>query len=266
MIDLAIALHDEYKNLLMIKEQVEKRLAQNVDLEGKLRISTRKNQIMYYHRLPGGKKNGEYLHKKDSELAKKLAQKSYDEKILKLVTKRIKQFQSILKDYENEEIEKIYLSENPQRQELVVPVKPTWKQFVAQWKQKPYQGKPFSDDAPLILTNRHERVRSKTERMIANYLDQHNIPYKYECPLFLKPYGIIYPDFTLLSRKTGKEVYWEHEGRMDDSNYVKKAIKKIELYQANNILVGDRLILTFETANSVLNEDTIRKMVDLYLM
>ena len=27
---------------------------------------------------------------------------------------------------------------------------------------------------------------------------------------------IVYPDFTFLSRKTKQEIYWEHDGRMDD--------------------------------------------------
>lgn len=263
--NLSALLRSEYEHLLAIQDEVEKRLSQNADIEGKLRISVRKKQVMYYHRKPKGKMNGDYLHKQEKEIAQRLAQKSYDEKILRLVTKRIKQFQTILKDYKNDEIEKIYLAENPFRQELVIPVQPTWQQTVAQWQEEPYHGKTFREDAPFIMTNRNERVRSKTERMIANYLNQHNIPYKYECPLFLKPYGIVYPDFTLLSEKTGKEVYWEHEGKMDDLDYARKAVKKIELYQANDILVGDRLILTFETTNSVLNEDTIEKMVSLYL-
>ena len=42
-------------------------------------------------------------------------------------------------------------------------------------------------------------------------------------------YGIVYPDFTLLSRKTGKEIYWEHEGMMDDQEYARKAVQKIDL-------------------------------------
>lgn len=26
---------------------------------------------------------------------------------------------------------------------------------------------------------------------------------------------MVYPDFTFLSRRTGEEIYWEHEGMMD---------------------------------------------------
>lgn len=71
------------------------------------------------------------------------------------------------------------------------------------------------------------------------------IPYKYEKPLYLKGYGIVYPDFTFLSKRTRKEIYWEHEGRMDDSEYAKTAIKKIKTYEDNGIYLGENLILTF---------------------
>lgn len=55
----------------------------------------------------------------------------------------------------------------------------------------------------------------------------------------------MYPDFTFLSKRTRKEIYWEHEGRMDDSEYAKTAIKKIKTYEDNGIYLGENLILTF---------------------
>ena len=56
---------------------------------------------------------------------------------------------------------------------------------------------------------------------------RNKIAYKYECPLHLKGYGMVYPDFTFLSRKTKQEIYWEHDGRMDDSVYAQNAVRKI---------------------------------------
>lgn len=76
----------------------------------------------------------------------------------------------------------------------------------------------------------------------------------------------MYPDFTFLSKRTGKELYWEHEGRMDDPGYARKAIKKIESYESNGIYVGDRLILTFETETTVLSRKSIERNVKRYLM
>ena len=75
----------------------------------------------------------------------------------------------------------------------------------------------------------------------------------------------MYPDFTFLSRKTGEEIYWEHEGMMDKQEYARTAVQKIESYEINNIYPGDRLILTFETEHSILNAKIIESLADRYL-
>lgn len=108
-------------------------------------------------------------------------------------------------------------------------------------------------------------MRSKSEKILADFFYRRNILYKYEKPLYLSGYGTVYPDFTFLSKKTEKEIYWEHEGMMDKPEYAKAAIRKIESYQKNDIFPGDRLILTFETEQSVLNTKTIEGLVNKYL-
>lgn len=70
---------------------------------------------------------------------------------------------------------------------------------------KEYTGKQFREGEPVILTNRGERVRSKSEKIIADCFFRKGIPYKYECPLYLKGLGIIYPDFTILSKKQDRK-------------------------------------------------------------
>ena len=257
-------LQQELERIHHLKDIEEKRLEKLSDLKGKLRISSRRNEVMYYHRIPGGRANGEYIPKKQIETAARLAQKTYDEKVLEIVKKREQQFSRILRDYEDNEVENIYLKECLHRKELIKPVEPTWEQKVEQWLSIPFQGKPFAENAPNIFTNRGERVRSKSEKILADFFDSLEIPYKYECPLYLKPYGIVYPDFTLLSRRTGKEVYWEHEGMMDQPEYARSAVKKIDLYQSNGIMMGDRLILTFETSMTMLNTGQLKNIMMLY--
>ena len=49
-------------------------------------------------------------------------------------------------------------------------------------------------------------------------------------------------------------------------NYrVKKSIN-IEAYEKNDIFPGERLILTFETSQSVLRNDIIETMVEKYIL
>ena len=49
-----------------------------------------------------------------------------------------------------------------------------------------------------IYTERGERVRSKSEKIIADKLFLQNIPYHYERPIYLKGFGMVYPDFCCL--------------------------------------------------------------------
>ena len=232
-------------------------------LQGRLRLGKSNGSVQYLHSIDG---KHTYLSKKEIDFAKKLAQKSYDEKVFKCVNKRLSQIESILKDYEDNEIESIYMKAHPERRKLIEPVELTYQQKVELWMSEPYVGKEFMNDSPLITTNRGMRVRSKTEKIMADFFDMREIQYKYECPLELKPYGIVYPDFTFLSPKTGRKVYWEHEGMMDNPEYARKAIKKIELYEKNGILPGVDLITTFETSTSVIDTELLRLFTEKYLM
>ena len=135
-----------------------------------------------------------------------------------------------------------------------------------EWKAKEYIGKGFEDNVPVILSEKGERVRSKSEKILADYFYRHGIEYKYECPLYLNGIGIIYPDFTFLSQKTGKEMYWEHNGKVDDPAYARKMVRKIQEYEKNGIFAGENLILTYETEQTILNTSKIEKLVKRYLI
>lgn len=233
--------------------------------EGRLRVSMDKGRIRYF-KCTNENKIGTYINKENRDIARKLAQKEYNQKILTKALRRLKQITNILKDYEDKEFENCLYSEHIARQILIEPVEQTWENKVEEWKRIEYTGNEFREDAVEIYTQNGERVRSKSEKILADYFYYHNIPYKYECPLKLKGYGVVYPDFTFLSKKTGKEIYWEHDGMMDDTIYVQNAIKKIEAYEKNDIFPGERLILTFETSQSVLRNDIIETMVEKYIL
>ncbi len=232
---------------------------------GTLRLSRSHNKLQYY-RCTNERKAGIYINKDNIELARQLAQKSYDEKVLRLAEKRLLQIQKITKDYRENEIEEIFLKERRERQELINPIEPTWGQRLNEWKSEAYKGKSFREDTPMILTEKGERVRSKSEKIIADYFYRNGIEYKYECPLYLNGVGTIYPDFTFLSPKTGEEIYWEHNGMVDNPEYARNMVKRINLYESNNIFQGERLILTYETDQMVLNTSKIKQLVNRYLM
>ena len=94
-----------------------------------------------------------------------------------------------------------------ERQKLIDPVEPTWEQRVEQWNAIEYQRKEFEEGMAVILTQKGERVRSKSEKILADYFYQNGIPYKYEMPLYLKGFGVIHPDFTFLFQGELKKKY-----------------------------------------------------------
>lgn len=258
----------EFKEILELEEKrlerivsiTKKRLGDTPD--GTLRLSKSHNSTQFYHCT---KERRNYIGKKEEILIQKLAQKTYDEKVLRCAQKRLAQIRKITKDYEMNEIENIYLQEHPERQKRIQPVEQTWEKFVECWGAETYKGKEITDEVPFILTEKGERVRSKSEKIIADYFYRRGIAYKYEHPLYLKGMGTIYPDFTLLSPTTREEIYWEHLGKMDDPIYVKNAIKRIQTYEKNDIYPGERLILTYETSQIVLDFLLLEKLVDRYL-
>lgn len=265
MYGLKEMLRKEKDRLQRIEEKTRNRLKNTP--EGKLRISKSNNHIQYYHcTVENPKKNGKYLHKTEEKLVCQLAQKEYDEKVLRLVEKRLRQLRRIAEEYQDDEIENLFLREHEARQRFICPVEQTWNQQLEQWLQEKYEGKGFGDGTPIIYSEKGERIRSKSEKILADYFYRKDIPYKYEKPLYLKGYGIVYPDFTFLSKRTRKEIYWEHEGRMDDSEYAKTAIKKIKTYEDNGIYLGENLILTFETETNVLSTKDIERNVTRFLI
>ena len=52
---------------------------------------------------------------------------------------------------------------------------------------------------------------------------------------------------------------------MDDPIYAKNAIKRIQIYEKNDIYPGERLILTYETSQIVLDFLLLEKLVERYL-
>lgn len=260
-------LKDEQKRLLHIKECVDDRLS--IAPEGTLRITNcgkRPQYMLCTDKNMKCKRQGEYIRRENSNIVKPLAQKAYDKKIKRLVDKRLKQLETICKEYKDDELLMIYSSLSDIRKNMVEPVEIPFERRVQKWKAIPYQGKEFAEGTPLILTKKGERVRSKSEKILADIFYDMGIEYKYECPLLLKGYGTVYPDFTLLSKRIEKEVYWEHDGRMDDPNYADKAIRKIDSYIANGIIPGDRLIVTYETLNFALKDKTVKDLIRATLL
>ena len=256
--------------------------------EGSLNISECRGNPQYYHRTRADSTKGRYIASGNQTLAHRLAQKDYDARVLKALKKETRILQTALTQLEAESshtsaVIKIFQNLIPHRRALVIPVTLTDTQYAAAWLSQKYEGKPFEPDAPEYYTARGERVRSKSEVIIADTLSRLGIPYRYEYPLSLKGGGrattagsriqtfcphsslTVYPDFFCLNLRTRREFIWEHFGLMDDADYAAKTVQKLNTYNENGIFPGHNLIITAETSSRPLNTRQIEKLIHAFL-
>lgn len=263
MKSIRTALEERKAKLLQIKKEKEKAL-KNIPA-GHLRICQRGKTVQYYHRTDPKDFNGVYIPQKSISMAQKLAQKDYDEKILSSINKELYALDKYLMLEPEISAEEIYENLQEERRKLIIPIVESREEFISNWEKMEYVGKAFDAFAPILYTAKGERVRSKSEVIIADSLNRVGVPYRYECPLYVEGWGTVHPDFTVLNVKERKEIYWEHLGMMDDMEYVEKLIEKLNIYALNNILPGINLILTYETGKAPLNQKIVQLMIEKYL-
>lgn len=233
--------------------------------KGLLNVARKENRIQYYFKSSSKDKVRKYLKKSQNSLIKALCQKDYDERIVDAAEKELSHLIKLQNDYKRGNCEAIYQKLIPERRKWVEPIELSDEEFVAQWLEQDYPRKTFRDGTPEYYTDNGERVRSKSEILIANALKKNGIPYRYEAPLYLNGLGTIHPDFTVLNVRERKEYYWEHLGKMDEPEYIENALQRIDSYEKNNIFPGSQLILSHETLHNPINSRTIEKMIVQYL-
>lgn len=233
---------------------------------GHLNIARSEKRIQYYYKDASEDKKKTYIKKENEALVKALCQKDYDEKVLDAAEKEYKFLNSLCKLYAKGCCEGVYEKLHADRKRFVTPIVLSDEEFIAKWQEENYVGKGFLPNTPEYYTDKGERVRSKSEILIANALNKHGIPYKYEAPLFLEGYGTIHPDFTVLNVRERKTYYFEHLGMMDDAEYVEKALYRISMYERNGIFPGKELILSHETSKYPMNPKNVEHLIEKYLL
>lgn len=245
--------------------------------EGHLIISKSGNggTVKYYQSVyaeQDGRRNERrsYIAKKDAAKARALAEKGYYEAVLRSVKRERDIIEQFLKRFPAESGESVYAKLGSDRKALVEPYWESNEAFVNRWLREEYPRKAFREGDPYYVTARGERVRSKSELIIADWLYHHGIPYRYECPLKLwDPTRFreitVYPDFTILDPVTGKCFYLEHLGMMGDEAYYRSAMERIALYEANGYFEGETLILSYESDKVPLDMRQLGRKLDHYL-
>ena len=130
----------ERKNyLLQLKKEKEKALKSVPD--GFLRVCKHGKKTQYYHRNNPKDFNGVYIREKDLDLARKLAQKDYDEKVLRSIEKELNAMENYISTGPLIPLEQIFEKLHKERQCLIRPIEETEEQYIKNWEKITYQGK-----------------------------------------------------------------------------------------------------------------------------
>lgn len=230
--------------------------------QGNLRCAVNKGCIQYYC-------GTQYLGKADRNVATQIAQRDYYRSISSKMDNYIQALEALLTLHERREMEETYRRLSPGRKALVKPIIAPREDIIREFEQMAYQGKAFDErDVTEYYTIKGERVRSKSEKIIADELYHMGIPYKYEMPMQLEYRGkevTIYPDFTALNKSTGKKWILEHLGMMDRESYYENAMSKLDLYERNGWLQGKNLILLHESSAYPLNTSVVKAYIEEHL-
>ena len=258
-------------NLRRQKQIIEKAIADlNKQIsnapEGSLRLAKKRKGYQYYRKEITYDTKGTYLQSRDRNLAARLAQKDYNIKVLAELEKQLKAIDRFLKTYDPNAVQQVYEKLSEPRKNLIDKGFLTDEEYVRQWLNKPYNKMAFGKDDPEYYTSKGERVRSKSELLIAEALIRYNIPYRYEYPVCHNGELMAVPDFNCLNVRQRKDYYWEHLGMLADPNYANKNVKKLERYSLADDFDESSLILTMETNKHPLNTKVIEEKIKRYLL
>lgn len=245
-------------------EQVRMRLGGAPD--GTLRICERGGASQYYQRMDAKDTRGKYLKKSEREVARALAQKSYDKKLASELERQIVVLEDAILNYQPERILNLYEDLHNNRKGLLDAVYYPDDEYVKRWQAVEYEHMGFRENALEYFTERGERVRSKSEIIIANKLFQMGIPYRYEFPVLLEERVVVHTDFYCLNVRTRTEIAYEHFGMMDQPTYVANVMKKIESYAASGYWLGKNFIATFESAQHPINVRYLENVIRQHLL
>lgn len=212
-----------------------------------------------------------YLPKNERELAEQLALR----RLYTAQLNRLRQESELLRNYELFQKENLYSNEI---ENLISQESPYYELlknnlfngqdndiYIKMWLETKYQTNHAHPEHLQHKSLQGERLRSKSEVIIANALYMNRIPYRYECELELGEVTL-YPDFTILHPMTLEVYYWEHFGMMSQEAYREKTLQKLRLYGEYQMFPFHQLITTYESESVALDSEMIQKVIDMYFL
>ncbi|MBP3273841.1 MAG: hypothetical protein J6L93_02445 [Butyrivibrio sp.] len=265
MVNYKNELENQLSELKNLEKKAANRLKSFKGLEnGNIRVSRCNGSDQYHFRKEGEEKE-HYISKYEMSKIKMLVQRDYDEKIHRELEHMIRRLEKFNKAYDIDLIERQFRKLPDGRKKLVDPITPTREMIIDEWYKNHPGGRNTYEIKHEFLTMKDETVRSKSEKMIADYLLTEGIPYVCEPRVILKDGSSAYPDFAALNLMKNKTIYIEHLGLVEKEDYATRNFFKIMDYEEVGIVLGDNLMITMETKDRPLDMKILKKKIQNFL-
>ncbi len=218
--------------------------------ENHLRVGKSNGYWQYYLLSAGGNQLGRYIPAGRRDVARKLAQRDYAMQVSACIARwrpKLQVARKLLAQTSRICDIPVVLDISAGRQVLIQPYSMTDADYAVWWQSQSYMQKPIKPGTVTHNTNRGEKVRSKSEKIIADWLFAHHLPYRYEQQLLLPGYGQCYPDFTILNVHTRQPVYLEHLGMLGDDTYAQGAVLRFNAFMRAGCQLGNTFFCTLES-------------------
>lgn len=252
---------DELEKIIERKRKEYDRLSSKLP-KGMIRTAQHGDVFQYYFREEPGDKSGTYIPRRKEKTVAEYAHMEYCEKIVKSAEKELAALNRLIGFYENNTSpEGIFERMSLGKRILVNPIRISDEEYTDRWLRENKGVHEFREEGKIFETSFGERVRSKSEVLIAELYHRKGIPYIYEKQLEFEGYVTLRPDFTILDVRRRVEIYHEHLGLIDEEEYRNNAIHKIHLYEKNGIFLGDRLMVSVETKKNPIDIRIVDKQI-----
>lgn len=247
--------HDQINYLEGLIRKCRKKLAEATT--GKIKINSK--GAGQYYLFNADSQTWEYVKQDQIKDLKPIAQRDYEEAVLLEAEKQLAAIKKFASVYNEMFLIEIYSAMHPLRKQLIKPYDISDEEYATNWLGEKYE-KSQREMTTAYTTLNNEKVRSKSEALIADKLRALGIPYRYECKLQLSNI-VFFPDFTLLDKRNRNVIIYEHFGMMDKSDYGNNCVGKIKTYIQNGYVLGKNLIATFESVENPLDLGVVEKTI-----
>ena len=267
----AIITLKEYREDLLRRKQIQEQRRSMLAPQRRIVLSRRKaskNRWYYYSRNVDGK-DQKYLGVCNTSEVNEIKELRYLDKSLALIEKNIEVVEMALGkikrtdyDYVNALIPDTYRSASLRYSHINSEKGRKWKDKATAIKDA---SPCFKPEELKVWTEDGNKVRSKSEGLIYNFLLSRGVTFAYELPLRFRS-RTIYPDFTLLSELDYEtEIIIEHQGLMDNEYYRNRFADKVHSYIREGFTPGINVFFTFDDADGGLNMRPVEDIVRMYI-